>query len=165
MKFRNIMATFGLAFIMSGCAGQELYQPISESDRTFERVVEAPGYSKEEIYTSTKIWIAENFNSAKSVIEIDSEKDGLIIGNGMIQYPCEGTNCFVKGDWKVPFTMRVDMKDERFKLSFINIQLSWPGYDGPVNAQADMDAIKPALLEFGDEILASMKASENSDDW
>ena len=172
MKLRNLIAASGIVLLMSGCAGM---QPIAESDRTLERVVEAPGYSKDQIYTSTKIWIAENFKSAKSVIELDLKEDGIIIGNGIIQYPCSGMECLAKSDWKVPFTMRVDMKDQKFKVTFTNIKLSWPAsyssgisspaYDGPVNSQGDMDAIKPVLLKFGDAILASINSSKSKSDW
>lgn len=172
MKLRNLIAIFGITLVMGGCASM---QPVAEADRTFERVVEAPSYSKDQIYTSTKIWIAENFKSAKSVIELDSKEDGIIIGNGIIQYPCSGMDCLTKSGWKVPFTMRVDIKDQKFKISFSNIKLSWPAsyssgisspaYDGPVNSQGDMDAIKPALLKFGDEILASINSSKSKSDW
>jgi len=172
MNIRNIIAILGVALVLGGCAGM---QPVAEADRTFERVVEAPNHTKDQIYTSTKIWIAENFKSAKSVIELDSKEDGIIIGNGIIQYPCSGMDCLAKNDWKVPFTMRVDMKDDKFKITFSNIKLSWPAsyssgisspaYDGPVNSQGDMDAIKPALLKFGDEILASINSSKSKSDW
>lgn len=172
MKLRNLIAIFGVALALYGCAGM---QPIAEADRTFERVVEVPGYSKDQIYSSTKIWIAENFKSAKSVIELDSKEDGIIIGNGIIQYPCSGMECLAKSDWKVPFTMRVDMKDQKFKISFSNIKLSWPAkyssgisspaYDGPVNSQGNMDVIKPALLKFGDDILASINSSKSKSNW
>ncbi len=172
MKLKNFIAIFGITLILSGCASM---QPVSEADRSFERVVDASSYSKDQIYTATKIWIAENFKSAKSVIELDSKDDGIIIGNGIIQYPCSGMDCLSKSNWKVPFTMRVDMKDQKFKISFSNIKLSWPSsyssgisspaYNGPVNSQGDMDAIKPALLKFGDDILASINSSKNNSDW
>ena len=97
MKLGNIVAILGVALALNGCAGM---QPVAETDRTFERVVEAPGYSKDQIYNSTKIWVAENFRSAKSVIELDSKEDGIIIGNGVIQYPCSGMECMANSDWK-----------------------------------------------------------------
>lgn len=168
MKLRKFILILGIAVTLNGCAGM---QPVSQTDKTFERVVETPGYTKDQIYSSTKIWIAEHFKSAKSVIELDSKEDGIIIGNGIIKYPCSGIECLAKGDWNVPFTMRVDMKDQKFKITFTNIKLSWsssyssgissPAYDGPVNSQGDMDAIKPALLKFGDEINASITNASN----
>lgn len=172
MKLRSLLVTVLIVFALAGCAGM---QPVKEEDRTFATVVETPGHSRDQIYNSVKIWIAENFRSAKSVIELDSKEEGIIIGNGIINYPCSGMDCMAKHDWKVPFTMRVDMKDEKFRLSFSNIKLSWPAsynsgisspaYNGPVNSQGDMDAIKPVLLKFGDEIKASIGSSKNSSDW
>ncbi|MBD1584926.1 DUF4468 domain-containing protein [Pseudoalteromonas sp. S16_S37] len=90
MQLRNLIATIVIILGLGGCAST---QPVTEADRTFEKVVDAPSYSKDQIYTSTKIWIAENFKSAKSVIELDSKEDGIIIGNGIIQYPCSGMEC------------------------------------------------------------------------
>lgn len=162
-----------LVVMMSGCAGM---QPIQETDRTFDGVFEAPGFSRDKIFTSTKIWIAENFRSAKSVIEYENKEEGTLIGNGIIPYPCSGLECIAKADWKVPFTMRIDMKDNKFKLTFSNIRLSWPpsynttfgassGHDGPVSLQSDIDAIKPKLLDFGNQIVGSMNTSKKSSDW
>ena len=158
--------------MLFSCAGM---QPIAEADKNFERVVEVPGYSKDQIYVATKIWIAENFKSAKSVIELDSKDDGIIIGNGIISYPCSGMDCMTKSDWKVPFTIRVDIKDQKFKLAFSNIRLSWPAsyrsgitspaYDGPVNTQGDINEIKPALLKFGDEMLTSINSNKSKSSW
>ena len=158
---------------LAGCAG---LQPVSDADRTFERVVEAPGYSKEQIFDGTKIWIAENFKSAKAVLEYENKDSGTIIGNGIISYPCSGIDCIAKGDWKVPFTMRVDIKDYKFRLTFSNLHLSWPpsynrtfgaqsGHDGPISTQGDLDAVRPVLLKFGDEILASLGIEKGKKDW
>jgi len=156
-----------------GCAGM---QPVKEADRSFEKIVEAPGHSKEQIFYGTKIWIAENFKSAKAVLEYENKEAGTIIGNGVISYPCSGIDCIAKADWKVPFTMRVDIKDQKYRLTFSNLHLSWPpsynstfgvqaGHDGPISTQGDLDLVKPELLKFGDEILASLGKESVKNDW
>jgi len=153
---------------LTGCAG---LQPIVDADRTFERIVEAPGYSKEQIFNGTKIWIAENFKSAKAVLEYENKDTGIIIGNGSISFPCSGLNCIATADWKAPFTMRIDIKDQKFRLTFSNLYLSWPphgawpGYDGPIRNQRELDAIRPELLKFGDQILASFGKEKGKSDW
>lgn len=173
MKTSYLAAFAVSASLVTGCAGM---QPISEADKTIERVVEAPNYSKDQIFSATKIWVAENFKSAKSVIEYENKEEGTIIGNGVIAYPCSGMDCLAKSDWKVPFTMRVDMKNEKFKLTFTNMQLAWPASvsgatytranDGsPIYYQGDIDKIKPALLKFGDELQASMNNNKKSSNW
>jgi hypothetical protein len=162
-----------LLFLFIGCAGM---QQITETERTFERIVSVSGHKSSEIYDSTKIWIAENFKSAKSVIEYDNKDAGTIIGNGAINYPCKGLECVAKSDWKVLFTMRVDTKDDKFRLTFSNLKLTWPpsynstfgaqsGHEGPVSTKADLDAIKPALLKFGDEIRAHIERGATRSNW
>ena len=164
---------FLLTVMLAGCAGM---QPVADADRTFDGVFDAPGYSKDQIFTATKIWIAENFRSAKSVIEYENKEDGTLIGNGMIPYPCSGLECVAKSRWSVPFTMRVDMKDQKFKLTFANIRLTWPpsydrtfgaqsGHDAPISNQGTMDEIKPKLLNFGDELATSIRKNSASKNW
>lgn len=159
--------------LLSGCAGM---QPVTETDRTVDAVFEVPGASKDQIFSATKIWIAENFRSAKAVIEYENKEEGTLIGNGSTSYPCGGLDCVAKHDWTVPFTMRVDMKDQKFKLTFSNIRLSWPpsynatfgaqaGHDGPVSTKGDMDAIKPKLLAFGPQLSAAIQKNSGAKDW
>lgn len=80
-----------------------------------------------------------------------------------------------KSDWTVPFTMRVEAKDGKFRLTFTNVHLAWPasynsgipvpGNDSPVYRRSSMDKIKPALLKFGSELIASIGATKASSDW
>ena len=157
---------------ITGCAG---LQPVREANTTFGEVYKV-GASKEQIFNVTKIWIAETFRSAKAVIEYEDKVEGTIIGNGMIPYPCTGLACMSKASWKVPFTMRVDIKDQKFKLTFSNIRLSWgasynsvvgvqSAHDGPVSLQGDMDAIKPKLLVLGSEIVDAIQKNSKTKDW
>ncbi|MBU0600247.1 hypothetical protein KJ997_05705 [bacterium] len=68
----------------------------------------------------------------------------------------------LKADWSVPFTtftMRVDIKDQKFKLTFSNIMMDQLAFRG------DIEAIKPKLLGFGNQIVASMNKNKKSTDW
>ena len=161
------------ALLLFGCASAYL---VPDAERVFERVVEAPGYSKEQIFNGTKIWIAENFKSAKAVLEYENKDDGIIIGNGSISYPCSGSSCFGRGDHTIPFTMRVDIKDQRFRLTFSNLRLTCPpsynkyfgaqsGINRPLVTRGEFDAVRPALLKFGDQLLASLSKDKRKDKW
>ena len=59
-----------LVLLFVGCA-----KALTDTDRTFDCVYEVPEKSKDQIYSSTKIWIAENFRSAKAVIEYDNKEE------------------------------------------------------------------------------------------
>ena len=148
---------------------------VKEEDKTFSKVYNAPGFSKEQLYEAGKIWVANNFKSAKAVVEYDNKENGTIIGKGNINYPCEGISCIAKNDWRIGFTMKYEAKDERFRLTFESLSLSWPprvdslgyhpAYEGPLFQQGDYDAVKPILLNFGEEIMASLSKLKQTDNW
>lgn len=149
---------------------------LTDEQRTVVQVFEATGSDKGAIYTAGRKWIAENFRSAKAVIEYESQADGTIIGKGFIPYPCASAwECVGKPDWKVPFTLRFEAKDERFRLTFTDLRIQWPpkfangvtqpAFDGPVRTQKDMDKIRPQLLLMGKGIQASLENGASSDDW
>lgn len=169
---RSILVWLMVGFVY-GCAG---LQPITEQERTFDAVFDAPGFKKDQIFNATKIWVAENFRSAKSVLEYESKEDGILIGNGVIPYPCKGFDCMSTQEKTTSFTMRIDMKDDKFKLAFSNIRIiTSPSYSSalgvqsgsnePMGFRGELDVIKPKLLTFGNEIIASFRKGSDSKNW
>lgn len=162
-------AIFFAMIALTGCAGLE---PAKES--SIESVIDVPGRTKEQIYSATKIWIAETFNSAKAVIEDDDKESGRVIGNGLIQYPCSGFACFAKEDWKLGFTMRVDIKDQKFKITFLNLRFSMPpsrsgmffvpGTERNV-LQGEFDDARPALLALSEQLRAAIEKEQAKANW
>lgn len=149
---------------------------LTEEQRTIVQVFDAPGADKVEVFRAGRQWIAENFRSAKAVIEYEDAADGTIIGRGFIPYPCaNGWECLGKPDWKVPFTLKFEAKDERFRLTFSDLRIQWPArfangvtqpaFDGPVRTQKDMDKIKPKLIEVGAGISSKIGREKSSDNW
>ena len=172
MKRLLAFSLIAILAVLASCAGM---QPVSEKDLIIQRIIEVPDFTKDQIYNQTKIWIAENFRSAKAVIEHDDKESGTLIGNGIIKYPCEGLELLAKDDWKVHFTMRVDIKDGKFRQTFSNLRISWPArrdslgyhkaYEGPVATQGDLNKIKPKLLKMGDQIANAIKKSKGETKW
>ncbi len=168
LKITKSLCIAGLIFL-TGCATTP---PIPEENKTFNKIVEAKGKTKDEIYISAKSWLAETFKSSKAVIEVDSKEDGLIIGNGIIPYPCTGLECMGREGWKVPFTMKIEIKENKFKMTFSNILLSTPGQAGvyppstnPIYRQGDLDKIKPELLKLTEQLSIAITKKEESKDW
>ena len=169
----SVIAFFAVAI---GAASAATPAQLAEVQKPIEQVFEAPGHTKDEIYNAAKIWIAESFRSAKAVIEYDNKDEGTIIGNGLIPYPCKGAfDCLGKPDWKVRFTVRIDTKDDKFRLTFSNMNLTWPAayrsgiatpaHDGPIYSKKDRDKIGAALLAFGPQLTASIGQAKTNDDW
>ena len=167
MTRKMLMLFLLLPLLAFGCAGS---QPMP--DHPIDSVFEAPGFTKEQIYNGAKIWIAENFKSSKAVLELEDKENGVIIGNGIVPYPCSGFSCLGSEGWKVPFTMRIDIKDYKFRLTFSNILLSCPrsqnipAYEGPHRDREGFALrMSPILMNFGLEIQTSLGKNKVKSDW
>lgn len=165
-----------LLLLVPNLADAKRPAPLTEEETTFSQVYEAPGLTKDQLFAASKMWIAQNFESADAVIEYEDKDEGTILGNGNMQYPCgRGFSCMVKADWRTRFTMKVETKDGKIRLTFSNIRLTWPAsYSSgistpaanlPIRDRADLDKIKPELLKFGDQIVASAEQVETDSDW
>lgn len=177
MKLKRSLAVALLLLFSTSTVEAKKPLPVPEEERTVVQVFDAPGSSADEVFRASKVWIAENFRSADSVIEYEDPATATIIGNGSIAYPCEGGwTCRVRAEsWRVKFTMKVEAKDGRFRLTFSNVLMSYPpynnmgvsraGYDEPVASKEDMDNIRAKLLVFGPGIVASIEKLSADPKW
>jgi len=159
-----MLITFGLMF---GCVGTK---PIPESEKgPIEYVIEVQGFEKNYIYDTIRMWIAENFKSAKAVIEYTNKENGTIIGNGSMEYLCQGMECFAIAynglTSSAFFTMRVDIKDNKIRLIFMNLRYSIGGHPYQPFSEKARIAHKPKFLAFGDEIKLYIEQDNKEKDW
>ena len=160
------LITAVMMMIIAGCTPM----PVKETP-PIESVIDMPGFNKDQIYTATKVWIAENFMSAKAVIENDDKEAGRVIGNGRIKYPCSGFSCISRADWTLDFTMRVDIKDQKIRLTFTNLGFSFPSTQGipaaddwPIR-ENQMGDVRPALIKLGEELKDAITKEKTKADW
>jgi len=171
MKFLIIAS----AVALTGCAAM---QPVAETEKTIEVITETPSFTKDQIFTGSKVWIAENFKSAKAVIEYENKEEGVIIGNGSTSYPCTGIECLQAGaatDWKLNFTMRIDAKDNKFRTTFSNLSIYKPAtynaYSGlnkggeDYITQGALPAIKAKLNAYPTRIKDSLQKNNTNQNW
>lgn len=157
------LAVLLVSLSLFGCASMEAVQ---EDQLTFSQVYEVPGYSKGQLFDGVKVWISENFRSGKSVIDHVDKEAGLIIGNGAMNYPCSGLDCVGYEGHLIYYTMRVDVKDEKFRLTFTNLESFSPMVGrNPLWAQGQFDDVKPVLLGYGEKIKSSLGNAAKAADW
>lgn len=172
MKHRICSFVFVIAIflIVSGCAGMQGKPAVN-----LEKIVAVRSFTKNQIFDQTKIYIAENFKSAKAVVEYENKETGIIIGNGRIPFPTDGgMQAVALKDWTTAFTMRVDIKEERFRCTFSNIAIEWPAtygaYGHPAGGRSifyeqEFERVSNALLSIPLEIERSIKRSKTKDSW
>ena len=135
---------------------------------------------KNQIYERSKIFIAENFKSAKAVIEYDNKEQGTLIGNGNVMYPCGNFfTCGALKNVRITFQMRIDVKDEKIRITFNNILAYFPpragqrypayvppseGSERPLSDEEYNDS-KPKLIELAHSLIESLKGSGKKESW
>jgi hypothetical protein len=112
-----------------GCMSHE---EATKEEMNHEFIIAFPGLQKQQIFDGTLKWIANNFQSAKAVIEYQDKESGSIIGNGNVPFTAEGA--WVEGN--LSFTMNVDTKDEKARIRFINLMYSKIGTEPIPNTRA-----------------------------
>jgi len=97
--------------------------PAAPEDTELQAVIEVPAQSKDQLFARTLAWMAESFVSSKAVIELQDKENGKIIGHGrtsfssmgLVEIPCD-------------YTLIVDVKDEKVRLTFNNFVGQWGKY-------------------------------------
>jgi len=159
MKKMFLLLTI-ISLIFTGCASTEKVEnPSADIEKVFEIDLE-----KNQIYDLSLQFIAENFKSAKAVLEYQDREAGRIIGNGSTTIT---TNDLTFGYHSYPadFTMIIDARDNRYRVTFRNLQ--WTLADGairPVEYKVPYDI----LLRELDNILVRLHSyllNRNNDDF
>jgi hypothetical protein len=73
---------------------------------TITEVVELEGFSKDEIYTKTKLWIAQSYKSPQDVLQLDDKESGVIVIKGIFEI----------SPAYVHYTFTIKIKDGKMKL-------------------------------------------------
>lgn len=84
--------------------------PIDTNLRTYEKVIDLPEKSKEDIFVLSNKWMVETFNSAQSVIEYSDKEAGTIMGKYVFDY----TGHFVKS------IIQIDARENKCRIHFKN---------------------------------------------
>ncbi len=143
-----------IALLVSGCATG--VHPVAQEDLSFNNVYQAPGVPQDEIIPAANIWVAENFRSAQDVVQHVDETTLIVKGN--LPYPCKGFECVGRGNLRIGFTMRVDARDERFRVEFSQIEL-------PINQQREYDRLRPVIEQQGHSLADHIIGGEDLGDW
>ena len=120
MKKLLLAGVLGLGLVLGGCATtpQSPSEPVK-----FEKIYPMGELKQAQVYDGARQWFATAFRSANAVIQYEDKATGSIIGKGNMQYRCAGfTDCMtMTGADRVDFTVRVDTKDGRMRVSYDNL--------------------------------------------
>lgn len=184
---KRLIISMLTAVVLTGCAGMQSLPP---SQLSVQKVVEAPGISKDEIFRKSQIWFTKTLRLSKAVtsyerkyrspLEYVSKAEGLLIGSGDIFYPAAGYSLSEgeKAYWEVTFTIQEEIKSGKARLTFTNLTIfvpklwcqniygGWLGaYEKPLTEVEDMEKVRPVLLGLADQLGEFLRAPDNEGNW
>lgn len=83
-----------------------------------EYVIQYPAVTKDVAFDKTITWIAQNFKSAKSVIDYQDKAAGTIVVKGIIQNVSVNSTMGGAYTRQLAFTLTMDVRDEKARLNF-----------------------------------------------
>lgn len=93
--------------------------PFTNGKILYTEVFDVPDTTINDTYLKAKLWFADNFKDAKSVIQVDDKENGIIKGKGVWDYG--------GGHWMF-FTITLKMKQGKAKYELTDIIHNWSGY-------------------------------------
>ena len=167
MKYTSLLAA---AVISTGCATATPY-----TGPTPEKIVQVDATASE-LFHGSRQWIAENFESAKNVIQYQDEATNTVIGRGYLPnticidpinnyVPIESASTTYCIDTVgLDFVMKIEAKDGRMKVSipsatYFDLAKS---ENKPLTSELVI-ANSPKILGYGDEIAEYVTAGGS--DW
>ena len=148
MKIQHLAVILALVFgavSISGCASTpRLAQPADYA--AVEYVAEVPGLKAPEVYDGLKYWIAENFRSAKQVIDYEDRANGVIIGNGVVPNIILSSG-LAQISLNGSFKMKAEAKEGKFRLTFSQFEIV--GRTNSVMYTTEIEQMKARLNTLG----------------
>lgn len=133
----------------------------SQSERTIQRVIEAPGLNKKQIYDKALEWMAKTFVSANEVIQLKDSDNGKIIGRGITE--------FTNGTATIPceYSITIETKDGKCRVTCDQFVGLWGVYHtdrSPLRYEDHVYAVRANLANLIDNLNAFLK-NNKPDNW
>lgn len=162
MKRTNVL-TLLLTIIMFGCV--TMPERASVEELTIRRVANVPGFSKNQLFDKSKMWLAESFVSSQDVIQYENKEEGTIIGKGSIpHYRRSGLVGPVRVG-NLRFTLVINMKDDKIRVTIKDIYVMNFTYGRETPLKLDMETGKPKLENLIKDLIASFSSQQQDKTW
>ena len=120
MKKKILILSMSVLGLMSGCVTTNASNIQSPVMSNYQKVVDVPNVSKNQIFESSHQWFAKSFQNSNSVIKYENKETGSLIGKGSMKLVCPAEvydlDCHIPTN--LDFTVKVDSKNEKVRVTF-----------------------------------------------
>ena len=104
-----------------------LFSPIFLSAQEYSEIVDMPGKTIDQLYSSAREWFALTFKSANDILKMDDPIAGKIIGNGSTilveSYTAGWAKVAVDIFFNVEFIITISLKENKYKAVISDIYI------------------------------------------
>lgn len=170
MKNIILSTILGITILnFSGCITMPDAKTISDNAyKGYSEVVELNGLNQSQAFDASKMWMAKVFTSANNVIQYADKENGTIIGKGNFSLKCppdvKGMNCIAYTSTRAEFTLKIEVKDQKARLTFSEIHQAvnnYPFFEDKSKKIVD-EQIRDMVKNYRTDVL-SQKSQSN--DW
>ena len=134
------------------------------NDASYQRVIDLPGLTKQQIFEKSKQWMAKTFISSKQVIEYENLQEGQIIGNSTANLTFTVVSSLVgpvTSSYQARFTITEDIKDGKARITFdrVWVQNLNAGREGEGITQDGWNQLKPKLISLAQNLTEHLTTS------
>ena len=168
MKKLLIAGILGVGLAVSGCITMPDAKTIMENSyKGHSEIVDLKNNNQDAIFEDSKIWIAKKFVSANNVIQYADKSSGRIIGKGSIALECpedvKGMTCIAYTSTKAEFTLEIEVKDNKARLTFSDIHQAVNNY--PIYDEKSKKVLDGQLKRLVQDYKQTIMNSGNTSDW
>jgi hypothetical protein len=142
---KKAIATFLIAFIVA--------LPARAGEAFSVEIIRSAALPKGTLFDQTVLWMAESFRSSKEVIELKDKELGTIIGNGAFDMNIGAS--FLPVNTPVTFKLRIDIKDNKYRMTFTNVNMVFDGRPKPIE-DTNRTSNEPKVRERFEQIANSL---------
>jgi hypothetical protein len=114
--------------------------------QSHDRSIEVPDKSKNVLFVLANLWLVDNFESAKSVIQYSDKEAGVIAGKGNLVYAYSPAYYVSKPSITTPVGIKFFISDEKVKVFFTPSATVYGGAKKELDAQ--LERLLQSLTEY-----------------
>jgi hypothetical protein len=129
-----------LILLISVCSIQaqiiEDFNTDEKGNINYSKVIDVTNKSKEELYSISKIFFVNNFNSANKVIQLDDKENNTIIGKGNAKI-LASAGMGVYSTMYLNYSIKIESKDNKIRYEIYNFSFDGQYGNAPVDGWFD----------------------------
>lgn len=114
---RYVKKQYGETWVKTAKRLEKDFTVDTNGSLTYQQVIEAPGKSRDRLYTLLNYWFCSTLNTSDYVLRLNDKEAGRIIAQGYVKDIAENTGIFNQYFVSIAPIIKCDIKEERIRVT------------------------------------------------